>query len=79
MDKKQELPQGFSAQDAMRLANTPAGQQLIKLLQQQGGENLQSAMTKAANGNFEDAKNAISSLMNAPEIQALLRQLGGNL
>ena len=77
MDKTPEFPQGISMQEAMRLAATPAGQQLIRLLQQQGGANFNSAMADAARGNYDDAKKALASAMASPEIQALLKQLGG--
>lgn len=77
MDQKMELPQGFSMQDAMRLAGTPAGQQLIRLLRQQNGTDLNAAMANAAKGNYDDARQALSSLLSSPEIQALLKQLGG--
>lgn len=78
MDKNSDIPQNFSMQDAMRMANSPAGQQLIKLLQQQGGTDFQTAMSSAAKGNYEDAKQKLSSLMDSPEIRALLAQLGGS-
>lgn len=77
MDKNANIPQNFSMQDAMRLANSPAGQQLIRLLQQQDGINFNTAMSSAAQGNYDEAKDALSSLMASPEIRALLEQLGG--
>lgn len=77
MDQKMELPQGFSIQEAMRLAGTPAGQQLIRLLRQQNGTDLNAAMANAAKGNYDDARQALSSVLASPEIQALLKQLGG--
>lgn len=78
MDKNADIPKNFSMQDAVRLAGTPAGQQLIKLLQQQGNVDFQAAMSSAAQGNYDQAKQALSSLMNSPEIMALLQQLGGS-
>lgn len=77
MDQKMDLPKGYSMQEITRMANSPAGQQLIKLLQQQGGSELNRAVSKANQGNYEEAKDALSSLMNSPEIMALLKQLGG--
>lgn len=62
--------------EAMRLANTPAGQQLLQLLQKTGGEELQQAMAKAAAGDYSQAKKAIMALMQDPEAQKLLNQLG---
>lgn len=64
-------------QEAMKLAQSPAGQQLIKLLQETGGKDLNTAMEKAAAGDYTQAKQAISALMNNPEAQKLLKQMGG--
>jgi len=39
----QKNSQNFSMQEALRLANSDAGQQLLALLKQSGGEQLQQA------------------------------------
>lgn len=67
----------FPLQEAMKLAQSPAGQQLIQLLQESGGSDLQSAMEKAAAGDYSQAKQAISALMRNPEARKLLKQMGG--
>jgi len=58
-----------------KLAQSPAGQQLLRMLQQSGGENLQKAMAAAAKGDYTDAKQQLSSLLANPEAQRLLKQL----
>lgn len=63
-------------QEAMKIAATPAGQELIKLLQQNGGDELRQAMAKASAGDYTQAKQAITSLLNSPEAKKLLEQLG---
>lgn len=63
--------------EAMRFANSPAGKQLISLLQQQGGDRMRSAMEKAAAGDYAQAKNVINDFLQTPEAKALLEQLGG--
>ena len=68
---------GMPIQEAMKLAQSPAGQQLIQLLQQTGGADLRAAMEKAAAGDYAQAKKAISDLMQNPEAQNLFRQIGG--
>lgn len=65
-------------QEAMRLAQDPAGQELIRLLKRQGGDELQTAMAQAAAGDYSQAKKAIQSLLDSPEARKLLKQLGGN-
>ena len=64
-------------QQAMKLAQSPAGQQLIKLLQETGGNDLQSAIEKAAAGDYTQAKQALNTLMRNPEARKLLKQMGG--
>lgn len=79
MDNMQKNPQSISPQDAMRMANSPAGQQLIRLLQQRSGERLENAMNQAASGNYQDAQNLLRQFLSAPEIQELVEKLGGQL
>ncbi|MEE0109299.1 MAG: hypothetical protein UEP57_00190 [Oscillospiraceae bacterium] len=63
--------------ELLRLAQSPAGQQLMALLQQSGGRELESAVAKASAGDYTQAKQALSSLLSTPEAQALLKQLEG--
>lgn len=63
--------------EAMRMAQTPAGQQLLKLLQASGGADLQKAMSQAAAGDYTAAKQALSAILANPEAQKLLNQMGG--
>lgn len=67
----------FSLREAMRLAKTPAGQQLMALLQQSGGSELQKAMDRASAGDYAQAQQTISRLLQSPEAQALLKQMKG--
>ena len=67
----------FNMQDAMRLVNTPEGQQLIKLLKQSDNSKLQTAMEQAKKGDYSGAKEALMPLLASAEIQRLLRQMGG--
>lgn len=66
-------------QEAMKMAQSPAGQQLIKLLQQNGGDTLRSAMEQAAAGDYSKAQQALSILMQNPEAKKLFEQMGGKL
>ena len=59
----------------MKLARSPAGQQLLALIQQNGGSDLQSAVSQASAGNYDQAKQTLSSLLSTPEAQALLKKL----
>ena len=67
----------FSMEQAMAFAASPAGKQLISLLQSSNGADLSKAQAYAAAGNMEQAKAELSSLLEDPKIKELLRQLGG--
>ena len=72
MEKKS---QDFSIQEAMRLANSPAGKQLAALLQQADQQVLNDAVRQAQQGNYEGAAKHLKDLMASPQAQALLKQL----
>jgi hypothetical protein len=67
----------FSINDAIKLAQSPAGKQLFAQLQAQNPSILEQAMTQAANGDYEQVKATMANLLKDPAIQALLRQMGG--
>lgn len=67
----------FSMDQAMAFANSPAGQQLIKLIRKKNDPNISAAMQAVSSGNQEQAKEKLSSLLSDPQIQALLKQFGG--
>ena len=64
--------------EAMRMANSPAGQQLLQILQQQNGAGLQNAMESAASGNYDAAKKVLSQLLKDPQARKLMEQMGGS-
>lgn len=66
----------LSMQDALRLAQSDAGQQLLALLKAQSGDTLERAMEQAAAGDPARAKQTLSALLASPQIKALLEQLG---
>lgn len=61
--------------ELIRMAQTPAGQQLIALLQKQDSAQLQQAITYAVSGDYNRAKDILSKLLSSPEAQALLKKL----
>ena len=74
MEKKS---QDFSVKEAQWLAQTPEGQRLMALLQQQDNTTLQKAMTAASAGNYKAAGELLQSVLSSPEAKALMGQLGG--
>lgn len=69
--------QEFSMQEAMRLAKSPAGQQLLAMLRQADSQQLQQAMTQVSSGDYTSAQTTIQSLLQNPEIQKMLQHFGG--
>ena len=64
----QKNSQDFSMEEALRLAETPAGQQLLAMLKQADQSQLQKIAGQAAAGDYTNA---------AKQLKQLLSQLGG--
>ena len=71
----QKNSQGFSMQDTQRLANSDAGQQLLAILKQSGGQQLEKARNSAATGDYSSAAQALSQLLEREDVRGLLKQL----
>lgn len=69
--------QDFSMDEVMRLAKSPAGKQLLSMLQQQDSGQLQQAMSQAKTGDYANASKTLSDMLSSPEAQKLLKELGG--
>ena len=74
MEKKS---QDFSMEEVMRIAKSPAGQQLMALLQQKDSTALAKASAQAKSGNYSQAGQTLSALLSSPEAQKLMKELGG--
>ncbi len=72
----QKNSRDFSMQEALRLAQSPAGQRLLALLQASNPQMIQQAAGQANSGNFQQAGQTLQSLLSDPEVQRLLQQLG---
>lgn len=74
----QNKPENFSIEDAMRLANSPAGKQLIAALRSAGGNDLEQARKAAEKGDYDGARTNLTEVLKSPQIQALLREMEKN-
>ena len=74
----QKNSQNFSMQEALRLANSDAGQRLLALLKDSDSRSVAQASQMAAQGDYAGAGKALQDILNTPQVQALLRQLGGD-
>lgn len=73
----QQKPDNFSMEDAMRFVSSPAGRQLMAMLQKSNGDAVKKAMDQAAKGNMEEAKDAIAGMTLTEDMKDLLRSQGG--
>lgn len=74
MEKKS---QDFSKEDILRMASSPAGRQLIAMLQQRDSSALEQAVSQAKAGDFSTASKTLSAMLSSPEAQQLIKDLGG--
>ena len=72
----QKNSQDFSMQEALRLASSPAGQQLLAMLQGDDSGQLQQVTAAAAAGDYAQASQALSRLLSSPQAKKLLSELG---
>ena len=73
----QKKNQDFSMEEVMRLAKSPAGQQLLAMLKQGDSAKLEQAVTQAKTGDYSQASQTLSAMLSSPEAQKLLKDLGG--
>ena len=59
----------------LKIAQSPAGQKLMTMLQSNPNTDLNQIAAAAASGNLEEAKAKISSTLSSKEAQELLKQL----
>ncbi len=71
----QKNSEDFSMQEALRLAKSPAGQQLLAMLRQKDNGQLQQVMDLATAGNYTQASQIINTLLSSDEAQQLLNEL----
>jgi hypothetical protein len=62
-------------EEARRLAQSEAGQQLLTLFRNQSPSQLHRAMQQASSGDYEQLKQTLQTLMASPEANTLLNQL----
>ena len=71
----QKNSEDFSMQEALRLAQSPAGQQLLAMLRRTDTGQLRQAMDQAALGNYAQASQTLNALLSSEEARQLLDEL----
>ena len=67
----------FSMQDAMRLAGTPAGKELLGLLKADKNA-MEQAQKQFKQGDYEQVKQTLSQLIQSPRVRELLAEMEKN-
>ena len=72
----QKNSQDFSMQEALRLANSPAGQQLLAMLRSADSAPLDQVAAEASAGDYAKASKTLNKLLASPEIKKFLEEMG---
>lgn len=72
----QENSHNFSMQEALRLAQSDAGQQLLALLRTANPQLLAEAMGYIAAGDYQKAMAVLKPLMEDPQTRSVMDRLG---
>lgn len=67
----------LSQQEMQRLMQSPQAQQLLALLNQDGGKALQQASEAASKGDYEAVQKLLSPQLQSKEAEKLMRELNG--
>ena len=75
--EKKSDAQPFSAEQIQRVLGSAAGQQLLQLLQRDGGATLRQAAQLVRQGDYAAAQQLLAPLMSTDEAARLVRKLNG--
>lgn len=69
---------GVDLSGLMKIAGSPAGQELMALIQKNKDEHFEEAMQQAQAGDFSQAKEMLSQMLSSKEAQELLKKIRGS-
>lgn len=73
----QKNSDNFSMQEALRMANSPAGQQLLAMLRSSDPAAMQKAMEQASSGDYSQLSKTLAPFLESQDVKNLLKQMGG--
>ena len=65
-------------QEAKKLAANPQAKEFVRQLQQKDPQLVQTLLQQAAAGNFSQAKQMLTALLEDPQTRVILESLGGS-
>ena len=69
---------GIDLSELMKIAGSPAGQELMALIQKNKDAHFEEAMQQARSGDFSQAKEMLSKMLSSKEAQDLLKKIRGS-
>ena len=77
MNRSSLPPEEQTYKRITEFAQSPKGQQLLRHLEQADPQRVRQAMAQAESGDMDQLKSTVEQLLRSPQIQALLKQYGG--
>ena len=69
---------GFDFSELLRVANSPAGKELMALIEKNRDSNFDEAMHQAEMGDFSQARTILNQMLSTKEAQQLVEQIRGS-
>lgn len=71
----ENFPDQKSIQEALKLANSPAGQKLIQMLQTSNPDVVSTAQKQAEQGNYDQVRATVMQLMQSSQVQKMIQEM----
>ena len=71
----QNIPDNNTLQQVLKLAQSPAGQKLMAMLQSADQQTLSKARQQAADGDYTTAKDTLSSILHSAQMQQIIQEM----
>lgn len=71
----QNIPDNNTLQQVLKLAQSPAGQKLMAMLQSADQQTLSKARQQAADGDYATAKDTLSSMLHSAQMQQIIQEM----
>jgi flagellar motor switch protein FliG len=77
MNRSSQPPEEQTYKRITEFAQSSKGHQLLRHLEQADPQRVRQAMAQAESGDMDQLKSTVEQLLRSPQIQALLKQYGG--
>lgn len=77
MNRSSQPPEEQTYKRITEFAQSSKGQQLLRHLEQADPQRVRQAMAQAESADMDQLKSTVEHLLRSPQIQALLKQYGG--